>query len=132
MSGCGAAEIRRTTMSLLHPLIGRRLLSSSTLVGAIGIFLPAIASRAGTARATPGGAGALSPAPAPSADGNTAVADTSVIDLAAAAQPGGDTPIRPFLFQASDEDLVDLKRRIAATRWPERETVSDATQGVNL
>jgi hypothetical protein len=48
------------------------------------------------------------------------------------AEPSGDTPIRPFKFQASDEDLVDLKRRIAATKWPERETVSDATQGVNL
>jgi pimeloyl-ACP methyl ester carboxylesterase len=111
-------------MSVLHPLIGRRLFSSSTLVGAIGILLPATAA--------PGGAEVLSPAPAPSANGSTAVADTSVIGLAATAQPSGDTLIRPFKFQASDEDLADLKRRIAATKWPERETVSDATQGVNL
>jgi hypothetical protein len=55
-----------------------------------------------------------------------------VIGLAAMAQPSGDALIRPFQFQASDEDLADLKRRIAATKWPERETVSDATQGVNL
>jgi pimeloyl-ACP methyl ester carboxylesterase len=48
------------------------------------------------------------------------------------AEPSGDTSIRPFKFQASDEDLADLKRRIAATKWPERETVSDATQGVNF
>ena len=40
--------------------------------------------------------------------------------------------IRPFQFRASDEDLADLKRRIAATRWPERETVNDDTQGVRL
>ena len=40
--------------------------------------------------------------------------------------------IRPFEFRATDEDLADLKRRIAATRWPERETVNDDTQGVRL
>jgi len=40
--------------------------------------------------------------------------------------------IRPFRFEAQDADLVDLRRRIEATRWPERETVSDTTQGVRL
>ncbi|MCH8614515.1 epoxide hydrolase [Sphingomonas sp. SM33] len=44
----------------------------------------------------------------------------------------GDETIRPFSFRASDEDLADLKRRIAATRWPERELVDDASQGVQL
>src|SRR5689334_8131948 len=43
-----------------------------------------------------------------------------------------DTMIRPFDFSAREEDLVDLRRRIAATRWPEKETVNDATQGVQL
>jgi pimeloyl-ACP methyl ester carboxylesterase len=43
-----------------------------------------------------------------------------------------DAAIRPFTFHASDEDLADLKRRIAATRWPERETVDNDTQGVQL
>ena len=43
-----------------------------------------------------------------------------------------DRTIRPFSFHASDEDLADLKRRIAATRWPERELVDDASQGVQL
>jgi len=47
-------------------------------------------------------------------------------------QPAGDTSIRPFSFHASDEDLADMKRRIAGTRWPERETVNDDTQGVRL
>jgi Epoxide hydrolase N terminus len=42
------------------------------------------------------------------------------------------TPIRPFQFHARDEALADLRRRIAATRWPDRETVSDASQGVQL
>ena len=40
--------------------------------------------------------------------------------------------IRPFHVNIPEETLVDLRRRIAATRWPERETVADATQGVQL
>jgi pimeloyl-ACP methyl ester carboxylesterase len=40
--------------------------------------------------------------------------------------------IRPFHFNATDEQLGDLRRRVAATKWPQRETVSDATQGVQL
>src|SRR4051812_24250373 len=52
---------------------------------------------------------------------------------AALAQPGGgDTSIRPFKFHASDEALADLRRRIGATRWPSRELVADASQGVQL
>ncbi|AYG63652.1 epoxide hydrolase family protein [Rhizobium jaguaris] len=43
-----------------------------------------------------------------------------------------DTSIRPFQFHASDEALADLRRRIAATKWPSRELVKDATQGVQL
>ena len=46
--------------------------------------------------------------------------------------PTDDASIRPFEFHASDEDLADLKRRIKATRWPERELVDDGTQGVQL
>ncbi|TMM04780.1 MAG: epoxide hydrolase [Actinobacteria bacterium] len=42
------------------------------------------------------------------------------------------TEIRPFTVEVPDEDLVDLRRRIAATRWPERETVADGSQGVQL
>ena len=40
--------------------------------------------------------------------------------------------IRPFRVHFSDEALTDLKRRIAATRWPDRETVDDASEGVQL
>ena len=40
--------------------------------------------------------------------------------------------IRPFEFTAPEEALADLRRRIAATRWPGRETVNDASQGVQL
>lgn len=44
----------------------------------------------------------------------------------------GDASIRPFKFHASDEALVDLRRRIGATKWPSRELVTDASQGVQL
>ena len=40
--------------------------------------------------------------------------------------------IRPFRSDVPDEQLVDLRRRIAATKWPEQETVTDASQGVQL
>jgi pimeloyl-ACP methyl ester carboxylesterase len=50
--------------------------------------------------------------------------------LAAAADNG--TAIRPFTFHASDEDLADLRRRLASTKWPDSETVADTTQGVQL
>jgi pimeloyl-ACP methyl ester carboxylesterase len=48
------------------------------------------------------------------------------------AQPASDTAIRPFHFHVSDEQVADLHRRIAATRWPDKELVSDASQGVQL
>jgi pimeloyl-ACP methyl ester carboxylesterase len=40
--------------------------------------------------------------------------------------------VRPFQVEISDDDLDDLRRRIAATRWPTRELVSDRSQGVQL
>jgi pimeloyl-ACP methyl ester carboxylesterase len=42
------------------------------------------------------------------------------------------TAVRPFHVHVPDEALVDLRRRINATKWPERETVTDASQGVPL
>src|SRR5881296_1195681 len=43
-----------------------------------------------------------------------------------------DVSIRPFRFTAPQAALDDLRRRVKATQWPERETVGDATQGVQL
>jgi pimeloyl-ACP methyl ester carboxylesterase len=40
--------------------------------------------------------------------------------------------IRPFRIDVPDQDLVDLRRRLAATRWPDKETVTDDSQGVPL
>src|SRR3954452_12076626 len=42
------------------------------------------------------------------------------------------TAIRPFHFEVPEAELVELRRRINATRWPDRETVTDASQGVQL
>ncbi len=42
------------------------------------------------------------------------------------------TAIRPFRSKVPDSVLVDLRRRVKATRWPEKETVSDRSQGVPL
>ncbi|WP_394846220.1 epoxide hydrolase 1 [Pendulispora brunnea] len=40
--------------------------------------------------------------------------------------------IRPFRVHFPKEDLVDLRRRVLATRWPDRETVADRSQGTQL
>ena len=42
------------------------------------------------------------------------------------------TAIRPFRVNVPEEEITELKRRINATRWPEKETVSDQSQGVQL
>ena len=43
-----------------------------------------------------------------------------------------ETDIRPFQVDMPDEAITDLRRRIAATRWPSRELVADRSQGVQL
>src|SRR5258705_529974 len=47
-------------------------------------------------------------------------------------QPADKTPIRPFHVNVPEAELAELRRRINATKWPERELVEDATQGVQL
>jgi len=66
-----------------------------------------------------------------------AAATSGLFALAAgihAAQQEGpmDQSIRPFQFHATSEALADLHQRIASTKWPTRETVADASQGVQL
>lgn len=51
---------------------------------------------------------------------------------AAQREAADDKAIRTFHVDIPEADLVDLRRRIAATRWPERETVADQSQGVQL
>ncbi len=47
-------------------------------------------------------------------------------------QPAETHAIRPFRVSVPEAELTELRRRINATRWPERETVADASQGVQL
>jgi pimeloyl-ACP methyl ester carboxylesterase len=62
----------------------------------------------------------------------------SIVAQTGSTQPGtaqatGKAAIRPFQIpDVSDAELTDLKKRINATRWPERETVADITQGTQL
>jgi pimeloyl-ACP methyl ester carboxylesterase len=44
----------------------------------------------------------------------------------------GDTALRRFTIEVPEADLEELRARIAATRWPEKETVEDQSQGVPL
>jgi hypothetical protein len=65
-----------------------------------------------------------------------AAAKTSVSSLPTT-EHGGATAhdadaIRPFRINVPEEALLDLRRRVVATRWPERETVTDQSQGVQL
>ena len=50
----------------------------------------------------------------------------------AAAQSAADRSIRPFKIEVPQADLDDLRRRIRATRWPDKETVADRSQGIQL
>jgi pimeloyl-ACP methyl ester carboxylesterase len=116
-------------MFKLHSLLSRRrLLATSTLVGAMGLLLPAVAAHAEPAP-TPSEVETISRAPTAA---NPVVTAASVSAPVAVAQPSGDTSIRPFHFRASDEAVAELRRRIAATQWPEQETVNDSSQGVPL
>src|SRR5688500_18718933 len=51
---------------------------------------------------------------------------------AASAQAANQTAIHPFHVNVPEAELAELRRRINATRWPQRETVTDASQGVQL
>src|SRR3954471_21600271 len=48
------------------------------------------------------------------------------------ATPAGADAIKPFRVHFPDETLADLKRRVAAPRWPDKEIVPDQSQGVQL
>jgi pimeloyl-ACP methyl ester carboxylesterase len=61
-----------------------------------------------------------------------AIAGTISLFHAGIALAGVDFGIRPFSVKFPEESLLDLRRRINATRWPDRETVSDQSQGIQL
>lgn len=82
-------------------------LTAFALSGAIAITLPPVAANAGSPPAS--------------------AAQTTV-----PSKPVADESIRPFQFHASDAAIADLRQRIEATKWPDRELVGDGTQGVQL
>jgi hypothetical protein len=84
----------------------RGFLATSAAAGAIGLFR----------LAAPSGAQAFGIGPQPSKPRAAT----------------GDNAIRPFPINSPEADLVDLRRRIAATRWPDKETVNDESQGIRL
>jgi hypothetical protein len=84
-----------------------------------------------TTPTTPGVAPTFTPEPS-MAKVDSESAEEPFIGAVATVEQTGNTSIRPFQFHANDEQLADLKRRIRATRWPERELVNDGTQGVQL
>jgi len=63
--------------------------------------------------------------------GIAAAGATSLVPAYPAPAAASDA-IRPFRINVPEEDLVDLRRRVLATRWPDRETVNDRSQGVQL
>jgi hypothetical protein len=48
------------------------------------------------------------------------------------AAAGADAAIRPFQIDVPQQEIDELRRRIAATSWPSRELVADRSQGVQL
>lgn len=62
--------------------------------------------------------------------GMIVAAGISILSTSLVAQES--TEIKPFHVHFSDKDLADLHRRIVATRWPDRETVTDQSQGIPL
>jgi pimeloyl-ACP methyl ester carboxylesterase len=65
------------------------------------------------------------------AEASEAPAAAPVIAASQQSSGGGDT-VRPFRVQVPESALADLKRRLAATRWPDKETVADPSQGAQL
>lgn len=63
---------------------------------------------------------------------SAAAVGVSSLFASSARAAAGDGSIRPFHVNIPQDQLVDLRRRVLATRWPERETVTDRSQGVQL
>ena len=65
----------------------------------------------------------------PTPSGAETIAQTSA---SASVQPNEDKSIRPFRVHVPEEQITDLRRRIRETRWPDKETVNDRSQGGQL
>jgi pimeloyl-ACP methyl ester carboxylesterase len=92
----------------------RRFLAASTTAAILSLALLAAPSHAQTHS---------------DADAHALIFSQLSADRGAIADAG---TIRPFRVNVPGQALIDLRRRIAATRWPDRETVNDRSQGVQL
>jgi len=101
------------------------IMSAAPLAGVRNRILAAPAMSNVFALALVATAGFAHAAPAPGARASVATAS---------AQPAtrDDASIRPFRIHVPEAQLVDLRNRIAATRWPDKETVDDQSQGIEL
>ena len=57
---------------------------------------------------------------------------SGIFDAAQADEAARTNAIRPFRVNVPEAALADLRRRLAATRWPDKETVADQSQGAQL
>jgi len=93
--------------------LARRPLATTATAGALGLVLLSGAGFAQAASAAPAQASVIS-------------------SLPGKARAAKDNAIRPFRVDVPEAALVDLRRRVLATRWPNKETVTDQSQGVPL
>jgi pimeloyl-ACP methyl ester carboxylesterase len=96
----------------------RRFLKVSSILGLAAMFRPRTIADAFTSRT------------------RTIQIEDAMTEMSAT-QPANEqvadkTAIRPYQFNFSDAELDDLRRRVNATKWPDREQVTDASQGVQL
>jgi pimeloyl-ACP methyl ester carboxylesterase len=77
-------------------------------------------------------AASLAPVTAPAAQPATQKENTMTTSAQSSTRAADATAIRPFRVSFPDADLADLRRRIKSTKWPERELVTDGSQGVQL
>jgi hypothetical protein len=95
----------------------RRFLKTGSLLGLAAAFSPRIIAEAFSNSKT-------------NQMGNT-VTQTSTAQPASE-QAADKAAIRPFHWNFPDAEVADLRRRVNATKWPDREQVTDASQGVQL
>ena len=121
-------DIDRPTNEARHARVRTSVLLRA---GAVGFALCASALSRAHAQAADGSTGRRAPL-----HGNTTMTTLTSTTAQRATAPASaasvDTSIRPFRVSMPEAKLTELRRRIRATQWPEKETVTDHSQGVPL
>lgn len=109
--------------------------AASAAVGALALSARGVDASAPPAATTSGPIGSTARATRRSASAAAHKAhitgESTVLDQMTSAR-AQDTAIRPFVVEVPQVDVDDLRRRLAATRWPDKETVADPSQGAQL